>query len=545
MKSINKIGLLFFLLITSTAFTQNVTAVHYIPNSATISNPERGFYKHTETSSIKYNPLVESELINYRTKDKSTLLLRIFYLEKFLHSPIDKNYLNAITTDLATIRKAGLKCIVRFAYSKDISGTRDASKAQVLQHIAQLKPIFQANADVISLVQAGFIGTWGEWFYTSNFGMKPNAADYANRKDITDAMLAALPKNRMIQFRTPFIKQTLYQNTSPVTKEQAYTGTPLARTGHFNDCFLSDPIDNGTYTNVFAEYPYLESDTKYVPMGGETCDLNKVRSNCGIALAEMDRFHWSFMNLDYHPAVIAKLKNDKCFGEINNRLGYRFELKEGKFPNKLAVSDKLHFDLTINNKGFATPYNKKSVYLILRNTDDKTEYPILLDADPRFWDKDKNIALSYDLDLPSTITSGNYELFLHVADDDDQLKKRPEYAIQMANTGTWELRTGYNKLLHSIEIIGQPTKKSVLKNAKPKIFIDPVPADQSLTIEMPEIASFTIVFYNSVGQKNPVEKTIESENKMTINTKNIKDGVYLIEFKNGNYKEFKKITIKH
>ena len=535
----------FFLLITSVTFAQNTATVTYTPNLAPISNPERGFYRHSETNTVKYAPLIESELINYRTKNNNTLLLRIFYLEKFVNSPIDKNYLNAIKTDLTTIRNAGLKCIIRFAYSRNTDGVRDATKAQILEHIAQLKPIFQANSDVISVVEAGFIGTWGEWFYTSNFGSKPNATDYTNRKDVMDALLAAIPKNRMIQFRTPFFKQKLYETLSPITKEQAYTGTQLARIGHFNDCFLSDATDNGTYSNIITEYPYLEAETKYVPMGGETCDLNNVRSNCGTALAEMNRFHWSFMNLDYNADVIAKFKKNKCFDEISNRLGYRFELKKGKFPNKLAISDKLHFDLTISNKGFATPYNKKLVYLILRNADNKTEYPILLDADPRFWDKNENITLSYDLDIPPTITSGTYELFLHIADDDDQLKKRPEYAIQMANTGTWELRTGYNKLLHSIEISAPCPTKNVVENTKLNIIIDPVPADQSLTIETPEIASFDIVFYNSVGQKISIEKTIESKNKITVNTKNIEDGVYLIEFKKGNHKEFKKTIIKH
>lgn len=541
----NKTGLFFFLLIASSAFAQNTTVVNYTANSASISNPERGFYRHSETNTTKYTPLVESELINYRTKNNTTLLLRIFYLEKFLNSPIDQNYLKAIITDLATVRNAGLKCIVRFAYSKKTSGAVDATKAQMLQHIAQLKPIFESNADVISLVQVGFIGAWGEWFYTSNFGMKPNAADYANRKEITDALLAAIPQNRMVQFRTPFFKQNLYNSIVPITKEQAYTGTVLARIGHFNDCFLSDATDNGTYSDVVTQYPYLESETKYLPMGGETCDVDKVRTNCGTAITEMGKFHWSFMNLDYNADVIAKFKNDKCFDEINNKLGYRFELIKGKFPNKLAVSDKLHFDLTIDNKGFATPYNKKVVRLILRNTDDRTEYPILLDTDPRFWDKSENITLSYNLELPAAITSGNYELFLHIADDDERLKNRPEYAIQMANTRTWEQRTGYNRLLHSIEIIAAGTTKSVAKNAKASIFINPIPADQSLTIEIPEIASFDIIFYNSVGQKISVEKTIESPNKMTISTKNIENGVYLIEFKKGSHKEFRKITIEH
>ena len=47
--------------------------------------------------------------------------------------------------------------------------------------------------------------------------------------------------------------------------------------GHHNDCFLASSTDYGTYDDVGKEYPYLEQDTKYVPMGGETCTKNPPR----------------------------------------------------------------------------------------------------------------------------------------------------------------------------------------------------------------------------------------------------------------------------
>ena len=544
MNSMKRIGFILCLFIVSTAFAQNTTVVNYKVNTATIPNPERGFYKHTETTATKYIPLDEEELISYRVKNNTTLLLRIFYIEKFLNTPIDKTYLNAIKADFVTIRKAGLKCIVRFAYSRTTEGQRDANKKQMLQHIAQLKPIFEANADVIALVQAGFIGTWGEWFYTTNFGMKPTAVDYANRKDIMEALLAAVPKTRMVQFRTPFLKQKIYQ-LNPVSKEEAYKETAVARTGHFNDCFLSDETDNGTFSNVGVEFPYLEAETKYVPMGGETCDPNTIRSNCTTALTEMNRFHYSFLNMDYNAGVLSKFKNDKCFGEIGNRLGYRFELKTAEFPNRLAVSDRLHCTLKIVNTGFATPFNKKSVQLILRNKENKKEYPIALDADPRFWDKDSEHLLTYDLAIPETITSGTYELLLHIADDDSRLKDRPEYAIQFANLGTWESRTGYNKLLHSIEISAPQTTKSEPEVMKPTASVDPIPADESVTIEAAAIASFEIIFYNSVGEKVAVDKISETASTKVFATKNLPDGTYLVELKNENDSLFLKVVIQH
>ena len=146
-------------------------------------------------------------------------------------SPISSAYLSAMQADFNKIRNAGLKCIVRFAYSdNDAAGQRDASKAQILAHILQVKPILNTNIDVISIMQAGFIGTWGEWYYTDFFGMSPTATDYANRKEVVDGILSALPVSRMVQIRTPSLKQKMYNSTSALTQSQAYSGTNIAQT---------------------------------------------------------------------------------------------------------------------------------------------------------------------------------------------------------------------------------------------------------------------------------------------------------------------------
>ncbi|ALG08013.1 hypothetical protein H4W33_010103 [Kibdelosporangium phytohabitans] len=52
----------------------------------------------------------------------------------------------------------------------------------------------------------------GEWYYTRNFGNNGvvSAADWANRKAVTDKLLAALPATRMLQLRTPKFKRTMY-----------------------------------------------------------------------------------------------------------------------------------------------------------------------------------------------------------------------------------------------------------------------------------------------------------------------------------------------
>ena len=44
--------------------------------------------------------------------------------------------------------------------------------------------------------------------------------------------------------------------------------------GHHNDCFLASSDDFGTYDDKSVEYPYMQDDTKYAVMGGETCAVS-------------------------------------------------------------------------------------------------------------------------------------------------------------------------------------------------------------------------------------------------------------------------------
>ena len=153
--------------------------------------------------------------------------------------------------------------------------------------------------------------------------MNPNATDYANRKEVVDALLSALPDSRMVQIRTPSLKQKTYNSTTALSQSQAFNKSNMARIGHHNDCFLASSNDFGTYNNTSTEYSYLEQETKFTPMGGETCAVNEPRSQCPTALAEMQKFHWSYLNFDYHPTVISGFQTNNCFPEIQNRLGYR------------------------------------------------------------------------------------------------------------------------------------------------------------------------------------------------------------------------------
>src|SRR5688572_22780295 len=161
-----------------------LAAQSFVTNTFTVSdedfaNPERGFYLHTETRASAPSGL-PANLASFRLVGRSdpnntyttklSLVLRVIYLDTFIDAPISTNFLNSIQTDFEFLRAQGFKAIVRFAYNQDTTRPfNEPSKARILEHIGQLGPLLRRNRDVIAVLQHGFIGAWGEGYYTDIF----------------------------------------------------------------------------------------------------------------------------------------------------------------------------------------------------------------------------------------------------------------------------------------------------------------------------------------------------------------------------------------
>jgi hypothetical protein len=436
------------------------TTVNYTPATLDIANPERGIYHFTETHSNAYTALNTAALTAFRTNENITLIIRMFYLEDFMNAPISAAYLNQLQNDFNVIRNAGLKCIVRFSYTSQAVGWPpaspygDATKAWMLSHIAQLEPYLQNNSDVIAVVQAGFIGIWGEWYYTTHFGDplsgNPTAANYADRKEVMDRLLTAVPANRMIQVRTPYYKYRLYRANvlAPLGNAEAFNGTSVSRIGHHNDCFLASSTDFGTYTNPATEYGYLSSDTRYVPMGGETCELNAPRTNCtGDALNEFALFHWSFINQDYINTVWNAWTTQGCFNDIKRKLGYRIQLNNGTYTTSVKPGGSITINLSLTNTGWASMYNPRLLEFVLVNTSDGKVCKATTSEEPRQWSSGSTLSLNYEIGIPANYPNGTYKLLLSLPDPMPNLYEKAPYSVRLANGNTtWDNVKGYNDL---------------------------------------------------------------------------------------------------
>ncbi|MFA5971415.1 MAG: DUF4832 domain-containing protein [Lentimicrobiaceae bacterium] len=422
---------------------QNITTIQYEVSTEIFTNPERGFIHMVDVKSEGegLNPLW---LANLRS-DNVSMIMRQFYLDKFKDQPISEQELQLIRADLQSIRDAGIKCILRFAYTDDMAGT-DAPLSIVKQHLDQLKPIFEENKDVIAFVQAGFIGAWGEWHHSSN-----GLATVENERTVLYKLLSVLPEEIMVQVRTPGAKQEIVGSTTPVDATIAYTSDKKARIGHHNDCFLAGGTDYGTYSNIQADKEYISKDALYVPTGGETCPPEGPFPDCATARAEMQLLRWTYLNLDWYQPVLAVWRNSGCFEEFERNLGYRLALMNTKLPKQGVTGEDYNVEITLTNKGYAPLYNYKITSLVFKNKLSGTSYPIDLTTDLRSCKPNGILTITKNLKLTG-IPAGDYDLFLSITDGSPSLKNRIEYCVRLANTTTWDENTGLNNLKHQVKI---------------------------------------------------------------------------------------------
>ncbi len=399
-----------------------------------IANPERGFY-------VAVDLLSSSGAAQARASGHTMAIAQV-HLDSYRDRPIDAALLAQLDAGFASVRAAGIKVVLRFVYNSAFDA--DAPLSVILGHIAQVKPLLQKNADVIAVMQAGFIGAWGEWHSSTN-GLDNDA----DRAAILTAILDALPASRSVQVRTPMHKEAFVGPA--MTAAKAFDGSNAARIGHHNDCFLADGSDFGTYASPVAQWEsYVGQDTRFTPMGGETCAVSS-RSECGPAVAEMTNNHWSYLNQEYNQAVLGGWEAQGCSNEIHRRLGYRFVQKQAAHSQTVAPGGALALELDIANTGFSAPFNERPVYVVLSGSG--TRRVARLDSvDVRRWQAGETSKITARLRVPANAAAGTYKVALWMPDDATTLHDDARYAIQLANDGLFDTATGDNVVTDALAV---------------------------------------------------------------------------------------------
>lgn len=460
------LGLLFGLM------SAHATDVTYTADNTTIfPNPERGFLhqctRHSKNNAGNYNAVKghESSIQSHMNKDGVSLILVLYYLDEFTHTPtLPQAVFTAMDEDMEVLRQKGLKAIFRIAYAEYDDGqsgsersAHDAPLYIIQQHLAQYKPYWEKNTDVIFTFQAGFVGQYGEWYYTDNFGNHVPSINDSCRL-LLDTALKAIPQNRTLLLRRPMFKME-YLDGVALTEEEAFTGTPKARLGHFNDAFLYNADNMGTYstneTKRAAQKAFIAQETLYVPIGGETDITNQAQAEEQASLAatteEMSTMHWTFIKNSYSEVVTNMWRENHTFDTLNMYMGYRYQLVNATLPEEAEAGDEVAIALNIKNVGYAPLYNERHAYLVLKNATDS--FAVQLATDPRTWLPNGVVSsVEEQISLPEDIPAGTYQLYLHLPDAYTSLAHDPRYSVRFANEAMWVASNGLNDLNASIEI---------------------------------------------------------------------------------------------
>lgn len=413
-----------------------LTLVTLQPTDLDFPNPERGFYRFaSDPSNITATSLL------YVVQDGQRLVYTPGDLSAYRTRNLPASYLAKLDTGFANLRKQGLKAVLRFAYNypeteADYLNAQDATLSRVKRHLVQLQPVLQKNADVIAVVQGGFIGAWGEWHTSSNGLTTP-----VRKAAVRDALLAAVPPGLPLHLRYPADLASWYP--VPATLEQWLSPTPpaAARIGLHNDCFLASADDVGTYFSQTAAQSealraYAQQASAVTGAGGETCAPPvpaQARMACADILREGAAYHMSYLNRDYYAGFFAQWQAGGCLAEVSRRLGYRLALNEVSHSTVAVRGGTLAWAVSLVNHGWARPMNARGLALSLVDAQGQTTVLTLPDSDLRQAGPGQTLQLSGEVALPSTLAAGLYRAHLAAPDTAAALTNNPAYALRFAN----------------------------------------------------------------------------------------------------------------
>lgn len=358
--------------------------------------------------------------------------------------------LNALNETLENIKKNNGNVIIRFAYD-DFEGRKDleTSLDMILTHISQLKPIFNKNKEVISYVELGFFGPWGEMHSSS-------ICTTENVNKAIDEMLESTPNTMKIGVRTPeYYAAWANIDRSKLNTNVTKKGTDAYRIGLYNDGYLGSESDLGTFKNREIEISWLEKQAINTLYGGEVvanyADQEPLNTIEYIS-KEGFRTHTSYLNSRWNNKVIESWKREIYNGEdevykgqtgylyVANHLGYRFVLR--KITNNIDRNMNLKLNLEIENVGFGNLVNDKKVSIVLEK--DRTTHEIVTDLDATTWNSREISNINLEIELPENIGSGEWNIYLRISQGGNLYNDNNYNCIRLANNNIWKEEIGAN-----------------------------------------------------------------------------------------------------
>ncbi|MBE6353458.1 MAG: DUF4832 domain-containing protein [Treponema sp.] len=450
-----------------------------------IFNPDMGFYSVIKVKVTQTGVQDKSEIISLIKEDSNPLkgdypesdeaLWDLSY--NLLHLEFDiSDYSKAVngSSDIMELSEESLKgvreilsafrgtektAVVRFAYDADFDGNKNTEPEDfsvILNHVKQISEIYSEYEDVITAVECGIIGPWGEMHsskYAASVEIEGNIKPDYYIVQVMHEYLEGL-KSADIPFlvRQPkFIYAYLNTycdvdyNFKLDSNNESYPaaiptyipqyGSDEYKLGLYNDGYLGSESDSGTYksSDRSAEIEFLSGFTDHTPYGGELIGNYGIGDGESVSVENFTNVHASFLNIGWNRNFFYQFNDliysgESLFQYLYKHLGYRYLLKDAVFTQKDGLKS-VQMDFTFENTGFASlPYHrKKNVQLFFIPSESAVsgnEEPLNIASE--LFTGQKVLTVTADL---SSLDSGSYAVYVKFSDSDGT------HVIRPANTG--------------------------------------------------------------------------------------------------------------
>jgi hypothetical protein len=455
-----------------------IRSLSFREDKSLFGNPDRGLAIQMQDSGDTELPYEFDVYLDYfagfRDDYGTTTIVPAYYLGDWKRRPLPDSFLERLDADFDAARENGYKIAPRFQYATDFSfpysgaeAEKDAPAGRIIGHLEQMAPVLKANADVLSFAIFGMIGPYGEQWNSFHgnvdiSGVTASGKTEANgRTDaIFDAMLDALPEDRMMTVRYPSLKQSFLAeedgvlDTATLDRDAAWTGSDRARIGFNNDSSLNPNFPEKD--RAPEDLAYLAEEGRYVVGIG----FPDAQAGTGIGLPNNEGSltprqmregiydgDWDLFGSPPHELLGLEL-DDPRVRDVIRDMGYRLRLTDGEIETRERAGETLSLSLDVANEGSGSLFNPRDVAVVFRHirTGETFTHEVVADdrgnltyfphpGETRSWD--------IDVPVPEDAAAGRYHVLLHLPDPHPRIADRPDYAIRLANEG-WEPETGMN-----------------------------------------------------------------------------------------------------
>lgn len=368
--------------------------------------------------------------------------------------PITNEQVESLAALVDIFRKYEVKVVFRFSYDVSAKLNQEPKSLDtVLGHLESLRTFFAENKDVVTSVDVGILGPWGEMHSTSGVYATDEAL-----KQITLKWLDVLPKDLTANVRTPVQYRTVFGSLNNDSEDRY-------RLGIFNDGYLGSESDLGSFHSGITRddfVEWMETQGNYTFYGGEITRADPDEpdyvpemeqwSEGPFAASEMPRTHTSYFNSEFNLKIsrdkwqnqIYSNAEDEYDGEtyykyITDHIGYRLVLRKSELSPSVEAGGIAALRINLENVGFARLIQKQKVHLIFEK-----------DGKYRSAELDTNISdllsqskkeYTYVFSVPSDMETGNWNVYYKVNNANSA-----NYAVKFANVGIYNENLGANKV---------------------------------------------------------------------------------------------------